>query len=206
MFSRNLYRSIAHYKINPVIKLLIASDFIFWSALQLFSPIIAVFIINTISGGDIIHVGIAASISLIVKSLCEIPIGVYIDSTKSEKDDLFMAGFGVFLMALMYIFFTFATEIWHVYAIQAVIGFSFACSYPSWLSLFTRHIDKGKEGFEWSMYDFWIGLGTAGTATLGAFVAERFGFNVLFYSISILVFASFIMLLMVRAKVLSSKQ
>jgi hypothetical protein len=46
--------------------------------------------------------------------------------------------------------------------------------------MFTRHIDKGQEGYEWSFDSVVAGGGSAATAALGGVLAVRLGFETLF--------------------------
>ena len=61
------------------------SDFVIWSGNQLFGPIIGIFIADRLIGGSIEAAGIAVAVFLIVKSMLEIPVGMYIDSSTSEE-------------------------------------------------------------------------------------------------------------------------
>ena len=85
--------------------------------------------------------------------------------------------------------YVFAYLPWHVYAIESLLGVSMAFSVPAWYGIFTRHIDKDKTSFEWSLESvFSVGLATAGASALGGYVADKFGFNALFIGSSILAF------------------
>jgi len=200
MYSRSILRSIRHYKINLIIKVLIVSDFLIWSSYQLFSPIFAIFITDKIEG-DIEVVGIASAIYLIVKSIFEIPVGVYIDKTKSEVDDLFVSILGTSLTAVAYFSYVFIDSVTQLYILQALLGLGAAIAFPGWYSIFTRHIDKGKEAFEWSLYDVFLGVGMAAAAAIGGFLAENYGFDVLFMVVGILTVSGAFFLFMVKDKV-----
>lgn len=200
MYSRSILRSIRHYKINLIIKVLIISDFLIWSSYQLFSPIFAIFITDKIKG-DIEVVGIASAIYLIVKSIFEIPVGVYIDKTKSEVDDLFVSILGTSLTAAAYFSYVFIDSVTQLYMLQALLGLGAAIAFPGWYSIFTRHIDKGKEAFEWSLYDVFLGVGMAAAAAIGGFLAENYGFDVLFMVVGILTVSGAFFLFMVKDKV-----
>ena len=52
-------------------------------------------------------------------------------------------------------------------------------------SLFSTHLDKNKELTEWSIYDGFVFMGMAMSATIGGFVANRYGFTFLFYLVAI---------------------
>ena len=124
MISRNTTRAILSFKINFIIKILILSDFLIWSSINLVSPIFAIFITDNISGGSIASAGIAVMIYLIVKSVFEVPVAIFIDRTKSEQDDLYTALVGTLLMAVCYYLFVHVDSLWQVYVLQAFLGLS----------------------------------------------------------------------------------
>jgi predicted MFS family arabinose efflux permease len=55
---------------------------------------------------------------------------------------------------------------------------------PAKNSLFSSHLDKDKEVTEWSIYDGFVFMGMAMAATIGGFVANRYGFTFLFYLVA----------------------
>ncbi|MBT4722509.1 MFS transporter [Candidatus Falkowbacteria bacterium] len=201
MLYKNTVRGILNFKISFVIKILILSDFLILSAINLVSPIFAIFITDKINGATIATAGIAVMIFLIVKSVFEVPIAILIDKTKSEKDDFYTAVFGILLMAVCYFFFTRIDSIWQLYVLQGFLGLSVAISFPGWSSIFTRHIDKQKEALEWSLYDVVTGVGMALTAGLGALMVEKYGFDIIFYLISVFAVLGTILLFSIRKRI-----
>ncbi len=152
-------------------------------------------------GGSVEVVGIAMALYLVVKSLFEIPVGIYIDRSKSEKDDLYTAIIGTVLTAASIFAYNFVTEVWHLYLVQVAYGISAAISHPGWYSIFPKHIDKHKEAFEWSMYDVLLGLGMAAAAAIGGFLADQLGFNALFNVAAVFTLSGAVLLLMIRKKI-----
>ena len=201
MYHRGIVRVLKNYQINIVIKILILSDFMIWSAANLVAPDFAIFIANTIPGGSIEAVGIATMIYFIVKSITEVPVGLYIDRSKSERDDLYTAVFGTVLSASVYFLYPEITAVWHLYFLQGFAGLAAACAFPGWYSIFTRHVDKSKEAFEWSLYDVMLGIGMAITAALGAFMVDAFGFNIVFYIIGVATLLGAFFLLIIRNRI-----
>jgi len=57
-------------------------------------------------------------------------------------------------------------------------------------AIFTRHIDKGKEAFDWSVRAALMGVGAGVAGGLGGIIAYRFGFDVLFIGVLILILVS----------------
>lgn len=181
MYHKLVVRNISQLKINPLIKILILSDFLLWSANNLVAPIFAIFIVEQIPGAGAVEAGIAATIFMLIKSTCQIPISIYIDKTKSERDDFYTMFWGSLLTGFIFFLYPLVHTASILYLVQAVFAIVAALSYPGWMSIFTHHLDKNKTAYEWSLYELLIGVGMASTATIGGFAVERYGFSILFY-------------------------
>lgn len=167
--------------INPVVKTLVIVDFFYNSAFSSFAPVFAIFITSQIAGGSASVAGFATAAYWIVKSIFQLPVARFLDKTDGEKDDFWAMFFGYFLSSFMPIAYIFAHEPWHLYLIQGVYGFIMAWTVPAWYSIFTRHVDKWRISFEWSLESvFSVGLATAAAAALGGYLVDKFGFNVVF--------------------------
>lgn len=201
MHLRMVARSIKHFKINPIIKILILSDLVIWSSYNLLAPVFAIFITSQIPGAGLEAVGIAASLYFITKAVCEVPVGIMLDKIKGERDELYSAMLGTLLTAGVYFSYVFVTAVWHLYLLQMLLGISAALAFPGWYSIFTRHVDRSKRAFEWSLYDICMGVGIAMASALGAFIADKFGFQSLFVVIGIATCLGALLLFTIRNKV-----
>jgi len=170
----------AKFKINKIIKTLIGADLVFLSALGLIAPVFAIFITDKIKGGNVEVVGFAAAIYWIGRSIFEIPIAKFLDRTKGEKDDLYFLVAGYAVVALVHFGYIFSSLPWHIYLLQLLYALGAAISWPAWSALFTRHIDKGKEGFEWSVEHVSFSLGSGITGAIGGIMVAGLGFNIVF--------------------------
>lgn len=170
----------AKFKINKIIKTLIGADLVFLSALGLIAPVFAIFITDKIKGGNVEVVGFAAAIYWIGRSIFEIPIARFLDRTKGEKDDLYFLVAGYAVVALVHFGYIFSSLPWHIYLLQLLYALGAAISWPAWSALFTRHIDKGKEGFEWSVEHVSFSLGSGITGAIGGIMVAGLGFNIVF--------------------------
>jgi MFS family permease len=188
--------------INKIIKVLITSDFFLNLGWGLLSPVFAIFILEKITTGGPLGAakiaGFAALSYWITKSFLEIPIGHFLDKRHGEKDDFWFMIVGTFITALVPIGYLFSSMPWHIYFFQIIHAIGMAMTLPSWLAIFTRHIDKGREAFEWSMETTSIGAGAGIAGGLGGIMAGIFGFNVLFIFVSALTVISTILLLLVK--------
>ena len=55
---------------------------------------------------------------------------------------------------------------------------------PSWSAIFTRHIEKKREAFCWSLDSSALGLGGGIAGIIGGTIAKAFGFIPLFIGVS----------------------
>ncbi|MDI6602840.1 MAG: MFS transporter [Patescibacteria group bacterium] len=192
--------------INKIIKILILSDFFAVSAWGLIAPILAIFIVENIHGGDAKVAGIAVGIYWVAKSIFQIPIGRYLDRNHGEKDDYYFLIIGTFIAAVVPIGFIFARYPWHLYFWQLVHAIAWAMAIPAWGGIFTRHIDKGKEAFSWGLESSSIGLGAGIAGIIGGIVAKFFGFIPLFLGVSILTIIAGIVLFLISQNLLPKEK
>lgn len=170
-------------RIGKVVQFLTYSDIMMMSGWGLVSPILAVYFTENITGGSVAVAGLASTIYFLVKSVVQVPVARWIDLRRGEKDDYWIMILGSILITLSAFAYVLVRYPWQLYLVQVLYGLGGALSYPSWLAIFTRHIDKNEEGLEWSLYYTATDLGAALTAGLGGLMAERLGFIPLFFTV-----------------------
>ena len=87
---------------------------------------------------------------------------------------------GYLVVALVHFCYTFATMSWHIYILEFIYAIAMATAMPGWSAIFTRHIDKGREGFDWSIEHVSYSVGMGITGALSGILVTRYGFNVVF--------------------------
>lgn len=161
-------------KMNKTLRLLIISDIFVFTGFGLISPILAIFINDNLAGGSIFSAGLASTIFLLTHALLQI----FFSYVFNPKDRLWMLRLGTALIAIVPFGYVFSTSIYHIYVVEFFYGLGAAFAYPSWSSLFTAHLEKGKRGFQYSLYSSGVGIGTAVTASLGAWIADKISFDI----------------------------
>lgn len=189
---------------NKVIKTLIFSDFLLHSGWGLIGPIFAIFIIQQVEG-NIAAVGLIAATYWFIKSVTQPFIAHFLDVKKGEKDDFKILIWGMYLANLVPLGYLFATQLWHVFFLEAVRGICMACVVPSWYGIFTRHINRGWEAFSWSIQSTGIGLAAAFAAAFGGLLAAFLGFKVVFILVSLFGLASSSLLFLIRHQLFNEK-
>ena len=191
--------------INKVIRFMIYSDFVFHSGWGFLGPVFAIFIVQNIAAGDPIEgakiAGFASLSYWIVKSSLQIPIGKNLDKNHGEKDDFRFMVFGTFLTGLVPFGFMISSQPWHIYAFQIIHAVGMAMVIPSWSAIFTRHIDKGEEAYQWSLRSTSLGFGIGIAGALGGIIASTYGFNLIFILVGTLSIISAFLFLLIHKDV-----
>jgi MFS family permease len=142
-------------------------------------------------------IGIATAVYWLSRVVSVIPLSRLMDKIKGEKDEYYLMLLGTFFISSLPIAYIFVTQAWQVYLIQFFNAVAFSLVIPAWRVIFTKNMDKGRVGFEWSLDDVGVGTATAIAAAIGSIIAERMGFEYLFIFIFLVGFASVLVLLLI---------
>lgn len=185
-------------KLNQVILLVIFAQFIFTVAANLSVPLFALFIVRDI-GAAAAAVGFASAAYWVAKSILQLPIARWIDKNHGEIDDYYSLLLGLAITTSGIFLFYFARELWHVFAIQLLIAVGDAFAVPPLYAIFTRHIDSGREGFEWTLQSsFSVGAGAALGGTLSGILVGLLGIRPLFLINATLMLIGLVILLFLK--------
>ncbi len=162
---------------NRTIKLLMLSDIFVLTGFGLIQPILAIFINEGVTGGNIFTAGIASTLFLMTKSLIQLPFSRRVDKSKNKIKWLIV---GTGIIAMVPVMYIFIDNIYQVYLAEMLYGLGSGLAYPTWVGLWCLNLNSGNESFEWSVYSTTTGLGTAATAAVGAAIANFVGFTFTF--------------------------
>ncbi|HVN26491.1 MAG TPA: MFS transporter [Candidatus Paceibacterota bacterium] len=183
-------------KVGRLVKFFIISDFFLLAGWGFVDPVFSVFIIQQVAGATLVTVGIAAAIYWIVRSLVQIPIANYLDRTPGERDDFMALVGGILLVGISVIAMSWVTTVWELYLVHAIHAIAFAMYFAAWPTIFSRHLDKDRISFDWSLDSAATGVAAGVTGLLSGIFAEVFGFTTVFVIAGILaIIAAFILLL-----------
>ncbi len=184
-------------KINRLIRFFVISDLFFWSGWGFINPIFALFIVGRVEGATVLTVGIASAIYWIVKALFQMPVALYLDKHEGERDDFHALVLGLMLAGFAAISFVLVTSVAGLYIVVFTQALAFGLYTPAWSAIFSRHLDKKNNAFDWSLDQTVVGIALGVTALIGSALASAFGFNAIFICASALSFISAIILLFV---------
>lgn len=172
--------------IGRVTKILIFSDFFLQSGWGLLTPIFAIFVVDNIIGGSLAMVGFIVATYWVTKSIAQLFIAYYLDINLGEEDDFNFLIKGMIVANLIPLGYFFATNIIHLFILEFIRGLAMACIIPSWLAIFTRHINKNWEAFSWSVQSTSYGFAVGIAGAIGGVIAYNFGFKYVFIFMTIL--------------------
>lgn len=181
--------------INRAVQILLYYLFFVVTSSGLFIPIFAIFITSFITDASLSTVGFALAFYAVAKSLVQVPLARYLDSNRGEKDDYVTLLIGAVIAVLYPFALLFISKSWHLYFLEAMVGLGDAALMSAYYSIFAHHVDKGSEGFEWSLFS--VGTQTISLAiggAIGGIVADHFGFKALFFSSGVINFLAVIIL------------
>lgn len=161
-------------------------EFFFAAAFGMFSPVFAIFASGVIIGGSAKVAGFAMATFWAVKAVFQLPVARYLDKNKGEKDDFYAYLIGQILFSLGMFLYLLASTPMHVYLIQSLLGIAFAINVPAFYGVFSRHLDKNYESFEWSIYSvFSYSVAVAIAGAVSGIIVDAYGFPVLFTIVGI---------------------
>jgi MFS family permease len=183
-------------KVGRIVKYFVLADLFLLFGWGFVDPIFAVFVVQRVPGATLVTVGIAAAVYWILKSLFQIPISKYLDNTPGERDDFIALICGLFLAGFTVLAYPGITAIWELYVIQIFYAAAFALYIPSWSAIFSRHLDKDRVSFDWSLDSTVAGLATGVSGLIAGVIAATWGFTIVFILASVFSFlAAFTLIL-----------
>ena len=190
--------SFSFLKLNQVILIIIFALFIITIAASLNVPFFAIFVLQDI-GAAAAAVGFASAIYWAAKSILQLPIARYLDKNHGEIDDYYSLIIGISITTCGVFLFYLAGELWHIFAIQFLIAVGDAFAVPPLYAIFTRHIDRGSEGFEWTLQSsFSLGAGSAIGGTLSGILVGLVGIRSLYLINGTLMLVGLVILLFLK--------
>lgn len=180
-----------------VVKYFVLCDLLLLLGWGFIDPVFSVFIIQRIAGATLVTVGVAAAVYWILKSAIQLPIANYLDRTPGEKDDFVTLVGGLLLAGISALAFSWVTTTWELYAVQVVHAVGFAFYVPAWSAIFSRHLDRERISFDWSLDSTAVGVASGVSALLSGIIASVWGFLAVFIFGGILSLAAAFMLMAV---------
>ena len=170
---------------NRALRILLWTNALILMAGAMFGPIYAIFVEKI--GGDLMDASFAWSAFALAAGITTFISGHFSDKMK-ENELLVVAGYVI--MGIGFAGYMLVDSIIMLLIVEAVLGVGEAVYSPPFDAVYSKHLDGHRSGSHWgaweSMYYFVM---TAG-AIAGGYVANHFGFNMLFTIMALLCFSS----------------
>ncbi|NOZ80139.1 MAG: MFS transporter [DPANN group archaeon] len=149
-------------------------------AFGLFGPFYLIFINDM--GGSIENFGIAVGLVVFSGALISLVAGKYSDSI-GRKPLLIIGGYASAIIVFLY---TIIGSIWQLYLLQIFSGLIISVFETSESAYLADITEKQRRGADIGRYDAYVGFAEAIAIFAGGFLAGKFGFELIFYLVSLI--------------------
>ncbi len=133
---------------------------------------VGIYLANKLDGSALEFIGIGTAFYYLTKGGLQIPIGLVTDKIKTDKDEILFLLLGNILMGLPYFFYPLIRGPISYYVLQVFMGIGAALNLVSWRKLFAKNLDRGKEGFDYAVYDTIMSLAMTIISVVAGYVAN----------------------------------
>lgn len=165
--------------VNPVIRIVILSDLLFWSAWSTVLPLLSVFTLSEIPRSSIQSAAAGYSLYIAMRIIGSTISGLLF-SRYSPNKKVAVLIVGILMLNVSYVGFAFFKTLTMFYLFYAVIGIGVGLATPIREALFSTHLDKDRETTEWATLESVIFLGIALCALTAGYIISVYGFSLLF--------------------------
>ena len=190
-FAKIMVKSnLARLKINSIVKAFIFAEMLLWSGWNFIMPIFAIYVAK-LPQGNVEKAASSVSFYLLARVISGLISGRYL-AGKRNRHKLYLTVTGMALLGLTYIGMAFSKNAVEIIFYYTLAGLALGIASPAKNSLFATNLNKDKATFTWGILDGGVFLSMAVTAALGGFVAQKYGFQILFFIAAVLNFAALI--------------
>ena len=182
-------------RLNKVLRYFVLCNLSLFSGWGLLVPLMAVFVVKNVAGASLFNAGVEVSLYWGAMCIIQLPVANFLDKRKGEKDDFYVLVIGLLLASLAAFSFSLVTTIRELYVVGIIQGIAFGLYAPAWSGIFSRHLDKDKFAFDWSMNNVGLSIASMIAGLAGGYLADTFGFNIIFYLASFFSFISAMIIL-----------
>ncbi len=165
----------------------------------LLTPLYAIYVEEI--GGKIIDASIAASVLPFAAAITVVIAGYIADKT---DEDVMIMVIGSLLITLGFFLYLFTHSMTLVIINQALIGIGEAIYAPAFDSVYSLHLNKRKAGRQWGAWEAMRFITLSLSALVGGFIVVQFGFQTLFFIMTIASLLNLIYLFLYGREIIAS--
>lgn len=171
---------------NHILKIIIISSLLFNFGVGMLTPIYAIFVGEI--GGDVLTASYSFALFTGSVGILTFIFGKVEDGLNKKK--LYVIGAGLNVLAIGG--YNFISEPLHLFIVQGILGITTAMIYPVFDTLFSTNLKKGKEAFEWSIWEGSTFVAIAASSVVGGIIVSTLGFGYLFMIMTSFAFMAFV--------------
>lgn len=172
-------RNPSHFINSSIVKAFIISEVFLWSSWFSILPLLGVFVVDSVPGGNLQLAASGYSVYLISRVISELISGKMMVGTTDTKR-IYITILGLLIGSIGIFGFAVSSSILILFISFIITGFGIGIASPPKNSLFSSHLDKNKETTEWGVYDAVVFICIALSTALGGFIATEYGFRAFF--------------------------
>lgn len=161
-------------------KILLYSSNLWYLGEGMLGPLFAVFAQRI--GGSVLDISWAWATYLIVMGVLVIAVGKLADLSR-HKEKILVVGYA--LNAVFTFAYLLVSSPWHLFLVQAGLGFASALAITTWTPLYTKYWDKKKTSFFWGLASGQGQIMTGIALVVGGLIVNYFSFAALFITMGI---------------------
>tara|TARA_Y100000034_G_C6738489_1_gene327569 strand:+ start:77 stop:625 length:549 start_codon:yes stop_codon:yes gene_type:complete len=169
------------------LKILLWSSFFINLAAGLFGPLYAVFVEKI--GGDLLTAGSAYAAFAIASGVIIFFLSKYEDKVKHQEKLLILSRF---LSVIGFAGYLLIRNPLDLFIVQIIFGIAVAIGNPTFDSMYSKNLTKGKFASQWGAWEAMYSITVGVAAIIGGFIAQNYGFQILFWIMLIISIISFI--------------
>lgn len=186
-----------HPLYNRALRILLVTNALVFIAGAMLGPIYAIFVEEI--GGDILDASMTGAVYAFTAGVVVLLSGRLSDKMK-ENELLIVLGYAI--IAVGFLLFTQVRSVTSLLIVQAVIGFGEAIVFPAYDAVYSKHLEKRKEGRQWAAWEASAYFTTAIGAFAGGLIVDQLGFDTLFVIMAALCWCSACYIFILPRKVL----
>ena len=180
---------------NKSLKILLFTSFFLNLAAGFLGPIYAVFVEKI--GGDLLTAGLSFAIFSITSGILIYLLSKWEDHVKHQEKLII---FSRALSIIGFIGYLLINNPIHLFIVQVIFGIATSIGTPAFDSIYSKNLDKGKFASEWGLWESMYAITVGIAAIIGGYIAQNFGFQILFITMLIMSIISFILSLFLLNK------
>lgn len=162
-------------KLNPSLRILIATNTIMVFILGMLAPFYAVFVRDI--GGSIAFAGFSWALVFLVTGVLILLFSNW--ELKVKEQELLLA-LGYVIRGLVFLSYAFMDSIPQLIFTQILWGIGAAIGVPAFDAIYSSHTSKENSIMEWGQWEGLAAIATGFAALIGGFLIQSFGYQIIF--------------------------